>query len=67
MGEFNQDTRVIPLLSRGPRFKVSSERRCWFYSIVSPSVYWGIRPQTDHMVSTAVDLYLVSLLGPIRI
>ncbi len=44
---------------RGPRFNVSSERRCiylvdvlFFYSIVSPSLYLGIRTHTDHRVST---------------
>ncbi len=36
----------------GPRFNVSSERRCFFYSIVSPSLYWGVRNHTDHRVST---------------
>ncbi len=37
----------------GPRFKVSSERRCSFDSIVSPSLYWGIRTHTDHRMSTS--------------
>ncbi len=36
----------------GPRFNVSSERRCSFDSIVSPSLYWGVRTHTDHRVST---------------
>ncbi len=36
----------------GPRFKVSSERQCFFYSIVSPSLYWGVRTHTGHRVST---------------
>jgi len=36
----------------GPRFNVSSEGRCSFDSIVSPSLYWGIRTHTDHRVST---------------
>ncbi len=36
----------------GPRFNVSSERRCSFDSIVSPSLYWGIRTHTDCRVST---------------
>ncbi len=35
-----------------PRFNVSSERRCSFDSIVSPSLYWGVRTHTDHRVST---------------
>ncbi len=39
-------------LESGPRFNVSSERRCSFDSIVSPSLYWGIRTHTDHRVST---------------
>ncbi len=33
-------------------FNVSSERRCSFDSIVSPSLYWGIRTHTDCRVST---------------
>ncbi len=36
----------------GPRFNVSSERRCSFDSIVSPSLYWGVRTHTDCRVST---------------
>ncbi len=36
----------------GPRFNVSSERRCSSDSIVSPSLYWGVRTHTDHRVST---------------
>ncbi len=36
----------------GPRFNVSSEGWCFFYSIVSPSLYWGVRTHTDHRVST---------------
>ncbi len=36
----------------GPRFNVSSERRCSFDSIVSPSLYLGIRTHTDHRAST---------------
>ncbi len=36
----------------GPRFNVSSERRCSFDSIVSPSLYWGVRTHRDHRVST---------------
>ncbi len=35
-----------------PRFNVSSERRCFFDSIVSPSLHWGVRTHKDHMVST---------------
>jgi len=35
----------------GPRFNVSSEGWCSFNSIVSPSLYWGVRTLTDHMVS----------------
>ncbi len=31
----------------GPRFNVSA-----FDSIVSPSLYWGVRTPTDHRVST---------------
>ncbi len=36
----------------GPQFKVSSEGRCFFYSIVSLSLYWGIRTHTNCRVST---------------
>ncbi len=63
--EFGQDTGVTPLLfydechgifndhrESGPRFNISSERRCSFDSIVSPSLYWGIRTHTDCRVST---------------
>ncbi len=35
----------------GPWFNVLSEGRA-FYSIVSPSLYWGVRTHTDHRVST---------------
>ncbi len=63
--EFGQDTGVTPLLfydechgifndhrESGPRFNVSSERWCFFYSVVSLSLHWGIRTHTDHRVST---------------
>ncbi len=36
----------------GPRFNISSERRCFFDSIVSPSLYRGVRTHTDHRMST---------------
>ncbi len=36
----------------GTQFNVSSERRCSFDSIVSRSLYWGIRTHTGHRVST---------------
>ncbi len=68
--EFGQDTGVTPLLfydechgifndhrESGPRFNVSSERRCSFDSIVSSSLYWGIRTHTDHRVSTPCWLH----------
>ncbi len=35
----------------GPRFNVSPKDGA-FYSIVSPSLYWGVRTLTDHRVST---------------
>ncbi len=35
----------------GPCFNGSSERRC-FFTVVSPSLYWGVRTHTDHRVST---------------
>ncbi len=37
----------------GPRFNVSSERQCSFDSIVSPSLYWGVRTHINHRVSTS--------------
>ncbi len=61
--EFGQDTGVTPLLFMrnalgflmttewGPRFNVSSERRC-FLTVVSPSLYWAVRTHTDCRVST---------------
>ncbi len=62
MGEFGQDTGVTPLLfskdnpgifndhrESGPRFNVSSERRC-LLTVVSPSLYRGVRIHTDHRV-----------------
>ncbi len=36
----------------GPQFNISSERRCFFGSVVSPSLYLGFRTHTDHRVST---------------
>ncbi len=36
----------------GPRFNVSSERRCFFDRIVSPSLYWGVRTHTDRRLRT---------------
>ncbi len=63
--EFGQDTGVTPLLftmsvmgflmtteSQDLGLTCSSERRCSFESIVSPSLYWGVRTHTDHRVST---------------
>ncbi len=35
-----------------PRFNIATERRYSFDSIVSPSLYWGIRTHADHRVST---------------
>ncbi len=59
VGEFGQDAGVTPLLffeghpriinnhrESGPRFNVSYEGRA-FYSIVSPSLYRGIRTHTN--------------------
>ncbi len=63
MGKFGQDAEGTPLLflkwhhgifndrESGPRFNVSSEGRC-FLTVVSPSLYWGVRTPTDHRVST---------------
>ncbi len=60
-------TEVTPLLflkwhrgifndrESGPRFNVSSEGRC-FLTVVSPSLYWGVRTHTDHRVSTPAGL-----------
>ncbi len=60
--EFGLDTGVTPLLftmsvmgflmtTESQDLNVSSERRCSFDSIVSPSLYWGIRTHRDHRVS----------------
>ncbi len=35
---------------------VSSEGQCLFDSIVSPSLYWGVRTHTDHRASTPAGL-----------
>jgi len=35
----------------GPRIIVSSEGLCSFDSLVSPSLYWGVRTHTDHRLS----------------
>ncbi len=62
--EFGQDTGVTPLLftRSAMGFLVTTESQDLgltshlkdgaFYSIVSPSLYWGIRTHTDHRVST---------------
>ncbi len=61
--EFSQDTGDTPLLyekchgifndhrESGARLNISSKEQC-FYSVLSPSQYWGIRTHTDHRVST---------------
>ncbi len=61
--EFGQDTGVTPLLFTMSvmGFLMTTERQDLglmshpkdgaFYSIVSPSLYWGIRTHTDHRVS----------------
>ncbi len=63
-GEFGQDTRVTPLLFKRSAMgflmtTVSQDlgltshlKDGAFYSIVYPSLYWGIRTHTDHRVST---------------
>ncbi len=69
MGKFGQDAGVTPLLffeghpgifndhrESGPRFNISSERRCFFFSIVSPSLYWGARTHTDQRVTPSAGL-----------
>ncbi len=59
--EFDQDTGVTPLLfTRGFLMTTESQdlglmshpKDGAFYSIVSPSLYWGVRTHTDHRVST---------------
>ncbi len=62
--EFGQDTGVTPLLFTMSvmGFLMTTESQDLgltshpkdgaFYSIVSPSLYWGIRTHTDHRVST---------------
>ncbi len=67
MGKFGQDARVTPLLffeghpgifydhrESGPRFNISSEGRCFFFffTVVSPSLYWGARTHPDRRAST---------------
>ncbi len=61
---FGQDTGVTPLLftRSAMGFLMTTESQDLgltshpkdgaFYSIVSPSLYWGIRTHTDHRVST---------------
>ncbi len=66
-GEFGHDAGVTPLLffegwpgifndhrGSGPRFNISESGA--FYSIVSLSLYWGVRTHTDCRVSTPADL-----------
>ncbi len=62
--EFGQDTGVTPLLfmmsvmgflmtTESQDLALTSHPKDGaFYSIVSPSLYWGIRTHTDHRVST---------------
>ncbi len=62
--EFGQDTGVTPLLFTRSTigFLMTTESQDLgltshpkdgaFYSIVSPSLYWGVRTHTDHRVST---------------
>ncbi len=66
--EFGKDTGVTPLLftrsamgfffydhiESGPLGLTShlKDSAFLFYSIVSPSLYWGVRTHTDHRVST---------------
>ncbi len=62
--EFGQDTGVTPLLftRSAMGFLMTTESQDLgltshlkdgaFYSIVSPSLYWGVRTHTDHRVST---------------
>ncbi len=64
MGEFGQDAEVTPLhFSKDILgFLMSTEsqdlgltshpKTVLFYSIVSPSLYWGARTHTDNRVST---------------
>ncbi len=46
----------------GPRFNVSSERRC-FLQYSAPSLYWGVRTQTNHRVSETCWTQKVSHTG----
>ncbi len=66
--EFGQDTGVSPLLftRSAMGFLMTTESQDLgltshpkdgaFYSIVSPSLYWGIRTHTDHRVSTPAGI-----------
>ncbi len=72
-GQWGNLARMTPLLffeghpgifndhrESGPWFIVSSKGRCFFYSIVSPSLYWGVRTHTDHTVSSLTPLSTVT-------
>ncbi len=64
MGEFGQDAGVKPLLFSKDilGFLMTTESQDLgltshlkdgaFYSVVSPSLYWGVRTHTDHRVRT---------------
>ncbi len=64
MGEFGQDAEVTPLLfskyilgflmtTKSQDLGLTSHAKDGaFYSLVSPSLHWGVRTHTDHRVST---------------
>ncbi len=61
MGKFGQDAGVTPLLFFEGHPGIFNDHResgtshpkdGAFYSIVSPSLYWGVRTQTDCRLST---------------
>ncbi len=69
-GKFGQDAEVTPLTLLFSKdilgFLMTTESQDLgltshpkdgaFYSIVSPSLYWGVRTHTDHRVSTPAGL-----------
>ncbi len=64
MGKFGQDARVTPysfskhvlgflMTTESQALSLTSHPKDGaFYSIVTPSLYWGVRTHTDHRVST---------------
>ncbi len=76
MGKFGQDDGVTPLLFSKDILGFLMTIECQdlglkshpkdgaFYSIVSPSLYWGVRTHTDCRVSTPLLASLTPLPAP---